>query len=259
MSSEKRFGYEWNKYSFMNSVYEGQFKGWIYPLTSGDFKGKIVLDAGCGMGRNSYWPLNWGAEKVVSFDYDKRSVEAARKVLSKFSNSEVMFKSIYEIDWRNYFDITFSIGVIHHLNNPSLAIDNLVKSLKPGGVFLAWVYSLEGNEWIVRFVNPIRKYLTSKLPLALVHLLSYFCSVPLWIHIKFFNKKNEYLKQLSDFKFWHIHSIVFDQLIPDVANYWSKKEIAELFNKSELKDLRVIRPKNNCGWTVMGVKNSYFL
>ncbi|KKR75681.1 MAG: hypothetical protein UU20_C0048G0005, partial [Parcubacteria group bacterium GW2011_GWE2_40_8] len=230
MSSEKRFGYEWNKYSFMNSVYEGQFKGWIYPLTSGDFKGKIVLDAGCGMGRNSYWPLNWGAEKVVSFDYDKRSVEAARKVLSKFSNSEVMFKSIYEIDWRNYFDITFSIGVIHHLNNPSLAIDNLVKSLKPGGVFLAWVYSLEGNEWIVRFVNPIRKYLTSKLPLALVHLLSYFCSVPLWIHIKFFNKKNEYLKQLSDFKFWHIHSIVFDQLIPDVANYWSKKEIAELFN-----------------------------
>ncbi|KKR80279.1 MAG: Methylase involved in ubiquinone/menaquinone biosynthesis [Parcubacteria group bacterium GW2011_GWD2_40_9] len=254
MSSEKRFGYEWNKYSFMNSVYEGQFKGWIYPLTSGDFKGKIVLDAGCGMGRNSYWPLNWGAEKVVSFDYDKRSVEAARKVLSKFSNSEVMFKSIYEIDWRNYFDITFSIGVIHHLNNPSLAIDNLVKSLKPGGVFLAWVYSLEGNEWIVRFVNPIRKYLTSKLPLALVHLLSYFCSVPLWIHIKFFNKKNEYLKQLSDFKFWHIHSIVFDQLIPDVANYWSKKEIAELFNKSELKDLRIIRSQNNCGWTVMGVK-----
>ena len=259
MSSEKRFGYEWNKYSFMNSVYEGQFKGWIYPLTSGDFKGKIVLDAGCGMGRNSYWPLNWGAEKVVSFDYDKRSVEAARKVLSKFSNSEVMFKSIYEIDWRNYFDITFSIGVIHHLNNPSLAIDNLVKSLKSGGILLVWVYSLEGNEWIVRFVNPIRKYLTSKLPLALVHLLSYFCSVPLWIYIKFFNKKNEYLKQLSDFKFWHIHSIVFDQLIPDVANYWSKKEIAELFNKSELKDLRVIRPKNNCGWTVMGVKNSYFL
>jgi len=254
MSSEKRFGYEWNKYSFMNLAYEGQFKAWIYPLTSDDFKGKIVLDAGCGMGRNSYWPLNWGAERVVSFDYDKRSVEAARKVLSKFSNSEVMFKSIYEIDWRNYFDITFSIGVIHHLNNPSLAIDNLVKSLKPGGVFLAWVYSLEGNEWIVRFVNPIRKYLTSKLPLALVHLLSYFCSVPLWIHIKFFNKKNEYLKQLSDFKFWHIHSIVFDQLIPDVANYWSKKEIAELFNKPELKDLRIIRSQNNCGWTVVGVK-----
>ena len=254
MSSEKRFGYEWNKYSFMDPAYEGQFRGWIYPLTNEDFKGKIVLDAGCGMGRNSYWPLNWGAEKVISFDYDKRSVEAAQKTLGKFSNSEVIFKSIYEIGWQNKFDIAFSVGVVHHLKNPSLAIDNMIKSLKSGGILLVWVYSLEGNEWIVRFVSPIRKRLTSKLPLTAVHFLSYFCSIPLWFYIKLFNKKNEYLKQLSAFEFWHIHSIVFDQLIPDVANYWSKKEVLELFNKPEVKDLRIIRPQNNCGWTVMGVK-----
>lgn len=254
MSSEKRFGYEWNKYSSMTSAYEGQFRNWIYPLTKEDFKGKIVLDAGCGMGRNSYWPLNWGAEKVISFDYDKRSVEAAKKTLRNFSNSEVILRSIYKIDWRNYFDIAFSIGVIHHLDNPSSAIDNMIKSLKSGGVLAIWVYSLEGNEWIVKFVNPIRKHLTSKLPLAMVHFLSYFFSIPLWIYVKMFNKKNEYLKQLSDFKFWHIHSIVFDQLIPGVANYWSEKEIFELFNKPELKDLQIIRPKNNCGWTVVSVK-----
>lgn len=238
----------------MDPAYEQQFRGWIYPLTNDDFKGKMVLDAGCGMGRNSYWPLAWGAEKVISFDHDNRSVEAAKKTLSKFPNSEVFFKSIYEIDWRNKFDIAFSIGVIHHLSNPSLAIDNLIGSLKPGGILLVWVYSLEGSEWIVKFVNPIRKHVTSKMPLVFVHLMSYLCSVPLWFYIKLFNKRNDYLKQLASFKFWHIHSIVFDQLIPDIANYWSKKEVSELFNRPELKDLRIIRPENNCGWTVIGVK-----
>jgi len=121
------------------AVEDGNFINNSGPKSVGsvpDFKGKIILDAGCGMGRNSYWPLRWGAKRVISFDYDKQSVEAAKKTLSEFSNSEVVFKSIYEIDWRNYFDITFSIGVIHHLKNSSLAIDNLVKSLKPGGILL---------------------------------------------------------------------------------------------------------------------------
>ena len=254
MSSEKRFGYEWNKYNKMNSSYELQFRKWVSPLGPKDFKNKKVLDAGCGMGRNSYWPLKYGAKELVAFDFDKRSVTAAKKNLANFSNSQVEFRSIYKLPWQNEFDIVFCIGVIHHLENPKEAINNLIKSVKPGGKVLIWVYGYEGNEWIVKLISPIRKAITSKLPLWLVHFLSYFISIPLWFFTKIFKGPGLYLKQLSDFKLWHIHSIVFDQLIPKIANYWSKEEAKKLLTDfSSLENIE-IHSVNNNSWTVLGEK-----
>lgn len=251
MSSSERFGYEWNKYPFIDHNYEAQFKNWIYPLNPEFFKNKKVLDAGCGMGRNSFWALKWKAKGLIAFDFDKRSVEAAKNNLAIFSNVQVFYKSIYEISWQNEFDVVFCVGVIHHLENPCLALKNLLKSLKPGGLLVVWVYSYEGNEWIVKYVDPIRKNITSKLPVAIVHFLSYFCSLPLWLFLKIFKGSSDYLRQLSTFKFWHIHSIVFDQLIPKVANYWTKNKVSELFKNMEFQEIGINRPPNNCGWTVI--------
>lgn len=123
LGSTDRFGYEWNKYSKIIPEYEIQFLKWVFPLKKTDFKGKAVLDAGCGMGRNSYWLLTYGAKKVLAFDFDKRTVEAARKNLSKFTNAKVEFNSIYDIKFENEFDVAFSIGVIHHLQFPRKAVN----------------------------------------------------------------------------------------------------------------------------------------
>lgn len=254
MSSTERFGYEWEKYSTIDPNYETQFKNWITPFKLEDFKNKDVLDAGCGMGRNSYWPLKTGAKSLIAFDYDKRSVEAAKKNLKDFNNAQVIFKSIYEIDWSEQFDIGFSIGVIHHLEDPELALKNIVKSLRPGGTLIVWVYSYEGNEWIVKLINPIRKAFTSKLPIGLVHLVSYLFSVPLWFLIKIFKGPSGYLKQISKFKFHHVHSIVFDQLLPGVANYWRKEEVSKLISKLGLTEFNIYQPPNKSGWTVIGKK-----
>lgn len=254
MSSTERFGYEWDKYSLIDKNYESQFKNWIYPLSEGDFKNKNILDAGCGMGRNSYWCLKWGADKITAFDFDQRSVKAARSNLKNFNNAEVIYKSIYNIDWHNEFDLVFSIGVIHHLKNPKVALKNLFNALKPCGSLLIWVYSYEGNEWIVKYVNPVRIYITSKLPLPLVHVLSYLFSIPLWVIVKIFKAPTDYLKQLANFKFWHIQSIVFDQLIPRVANYWSKQEVIELVDELNLTEIKIQQPPNKCGWVLIGKK-----
>lgn len=256
MSSQDRFGYEWDKYSWVAGDYEGQFRNWTSPLTPDDWKGKNVLDAGCGMGRNSYWPMKWGALSVTSFDFDERSVARARETLKEFSTASVIFKSIYEIDWKDEFDIAFSIGVIHHLKDPKLAVRNLVNALRPGGRLLIWVYGYEGNEWIVRYVDPARIHVTSKLPLAVVHFLSYFCSVPLYVFVKTCRGPSDYLRQLSTFNFWHVHSIVFDQLIPDVANYWKKEEVKALVDGLSLEEVNVSPPPNNSGWILTAIKRS---
>lgn len=254
MASSDRFGYEWNRYSGLDPAYEAQFANWVKPLTSADFKNKIVLDVGCGMGRNSYWSLKWGASKVVAFDADNRSVAAAKKNLAEFLNAEVLFKSVYEINWNQEFDIVFSIGVIHHLEQPAQALKNMVSALKLGGKLVMWVYSYEGNEWIVKYVDPIRKNITSRLPVSFVHYLSYLCSVPLWLFVKSGLGKSDYLKQLAKFKFWHIHSIVFDQLLPTVANYWKRSEVESLLSGLGLKNYDIHSPPNGSGWIVIGTK-----
>jgi len=252
MSSSERFGFEWDKYQVIDSNYEKQFKNWTYPLGPKDFKDKIVLDAGCGMGRNSYWPLKWGAKELVAFDFDERSVKAAQKNLSEFSNAQVLFKSIYELDWQDKFDIAFSIGVIHHLKDPKSALRKMVTALKVGGTILVWVYSY--NAMIVKVLSPIRKNITSKLPLGLVHFLAYFLSVPIFVFAKIFRGPGGYMKQISQFKFWHIHSIIFDQLIPEVANYWTKEEVEDLFDHLGLREINIQRPPNGTGWIVIAKK-----
>jgi len=253
MGSSDRFGYEWTKFNKIISDYEIQFLKWCYPLKQQDFKGKKVLDAGCGIGRNSYWALLYGARKVIAFDCDERTLKSAKKNLRKFQNVKIEYGSLYEQKYKNEFDISFSIGVIHHLENPEKAIKTLVKATKINGFVFIWVYGNIGvGSWVIHYINPIRK-ITSKLPLKITQFLSYFFSIPLYIYLKLFFQKNEYFKQLSRFSFWHISHIVFDQLLPKIANYWTKEEALSLFKNKNLKNIKIFKVNDN-SWTVIGRK-----
>jgi SAM-dependent methyltransferase len=254
MASEERFGYEWAKYAHIDPAYEQQFQNWIGTTKPSDFKDKDVLDAGCGMGRNSYWPLTYGAHSVTAFDNDENSLASARKTLERFSNVEIVRSDIMKMPWREKFDIAVCIGVLHHLRQPEQALKDLVATLKPGGRLIVWVYSYEGNAWVPNIVSPVRKLITSRLPLPVIHVLAYLCSVPLWIFVKIFKGPTPYLRELSTFKFWHLHSIVFDQLIPTVANYWKKDEVDALLKPLGLSSYTIEKGGNGNGWTMLGTK-----
>jgi ribosomal protein L11 methylase PrmA len=90
-----RFGYAWEKYHALFPDYEDQFLRWIEPLGPSAFKEKSVLDAGCGMGRNSYWCLKYEASEVTAFDYDERCVDAA----SRFSLREYSIHNNRNMSW----------------------------------------------------------------------------------------------------------------------------------------------------------------
>ncbi len=254
MSSEQRFGYEWNKYSWITRDYERQFRNWTHPLTQGYWNGKKVLDAGCGMGRNSYWVLKYGALSVLAFDNDEQSLVSARHTLAEFSNASVERHNLSQLPWEDKFDIVMCIGVLHHVRRPKLALQNMMDALHKKGQLVVWVYSYEGNKWIVRFINPIRIHITSKLPLPMVHFLSYFCSVPLYMFVKLFKGPTPYLKQLSMFDLWHINSIVFDQLIPDIAHYWKKDEVLSLVQDLPLTKVSVNSTPEGTGWILNAIK-----
>ncbi|MEQ8193093.1 MAG: hypothetical protein RIB59_01250 [Rhodospirillales bacterium] len=70
--SPERFGYSWDKYFQILPDHEEQFRLWTLALGEFDWSNKTFLDAGCGIGRNSYWPMIYGATGGLSIDLDDR-------------------------------------------------------------------------------------------------------------------------------------------------------------------------------------------
>jgi SAM-dependent methyltransferase len=251
--SPERFGYSWQNYSDILPEHEEQFARWTAPLKREDWKGVTFLDVGCGIGRNSYWPMLYGAYGGLAIDVDDRTLTAARKNLSGFESLDVRFQSVYELDENSRFDIVYSIGVVHHLEFPELAVGKMVAAAKPGGTVLVWLYGHENNEWIVRAADPLRKALFSKMPLGLVHAISLPITSGLWLLLKAGFTPIEFLRMARRFTFSHLRAIVFDQMIPKIARYYRRGEADALLRQAGLENIRVIWV-NEMSWAVSGIK-----
>jgi SAM-dependent methyltransferase len=253
--SPDRFGFEWGEYVEMRSEYEEQFRRWTPSLRPEDWSGMSFLDAGCGMGRNSYWPMSYGAASGVSIDIDSRSLASARRTLQPFKAARVEQRSIYEIPAGAEFDVAFSIGVIHHLEHPEVAMKSLVRAVKPGGRVLIWVYGLENNRWIVHFFSPLRRLLFGRLPIRAVHHLSLYPTLLLWAWLRVRPGGIAYTRLLRRFTFRHLRSIVFDQMLPKIANYWSRDEVEALMRCAGLQRIELTWV-NEMSWAASGVRSA---
>jgi SAM-dependent methyltransferase len=251
--SPDRFGYEWDAYAEMLPEHEEQFRRWTAHLAPQDWWGGSFLDVGCGMGRNSFWPMSYGAREGVAVDIDERSLDAARRNLAGFPGVEVMRASAYDLPFADRFDIAFSIGVIHHLEDPARALQKMVGAVKPGGRVLIWVYGRDGTRWVISLLNPLRRALFSRLPIGLVHHLSLYPAVVLWLALRFGLRPIEYFRLLARFRFGHLRAIVFDQMLPRIAHYWPREKVAALMTEAGLEDVRVASV-NGMSWSAIGTR-----
>jgi SAM-dependent methyltransferase len=251
--SSERFGYAWERYADILPHYEEQFRRWLPFFSPADWKGKRFLDAGCGMGRNSLWPMKYGAAGGVAVDIDDRTLAGARRTLMQFSSMEVRECSIYDLAWHNEFDVAFSIGVIHHLEFPEAGLEAMLRSTKPGGQVAIWVYGQENNGWFLRALDPTRKLLFSRLPTSLVHALSLAPTIVLWIMLRSGLDQIEYFRLLRALPFQHMRSIVFDQMLPRIAHYWTKAEVDSLMRSVGLEDVELAWV-NEMSWAARGRK-----
>ena len=175
--------------------------------------------------------------------------------MKKLKNVKVKKHSIYDVPYQNKFDISFSIGVVHHLEFPKKAISELVKCTKPGGQILVWLYGYENMQIYISILNPIRKILFSKAPLPLVRLISYLPTIFLYLYIYSGISKLEYFRLLKKLTFNQIQQIVFDQMLPKTAKYYKKEEALILLKHPDLHDHK-IEWVNQCSWVVMATKKN---
>jgi len=251
--SPDRFGYEWGTYSQILPEYEEQFRRWTPHLSPEDWSGRRFLDVGCGMGRNSLWPMRYGAGGGVAADIDPRSLASAERNLSGYPSLRVERCSAYGLPYRDEFDIAFSIGVIHHLEFPARALAKMVQATKPGGRVLIWVYGRENNGWLLPALNPLRKVLFSRLPVSVTHHLSLYPTALLWLLLRMGLRPNAYFRLIATFGFAHLRSIVFDQMLPHIAHYWSRDEVDALMTEAGLREVRLAWV-NEMSWSAIGVK-----
>ena len=250
--SPERFGYSWDRYAGILPEHEEQFLRWT-AVDKTFWRGVRFLDGGCGVGRNSYWPMVYGARGGLALDVDDRTLGRARENLTQFPGVEVRKQSIYEIPETDRFDIAFSIGVVHHLSDPNAAVARLARAAKPGGLVLVWLYGRENNGWIVRLFNPLRQMLFSRMPLGLVHALSWPLTALLWCSLRLGFPSGAYFRLIRGFSFEHLRVIVFDHMIPRIALYYSRSEAEALLARSGLVEIRSTWVNEN-SWSVIGRK-----
>ena len=164
----------------------------------------------------------------------------------------MLFRS-YEIAEENFADIAFSIGVIHHLEDPDAAVARLVRAAKPGGHVLIWCYGRENMGWLVHVFDPIRRALFSKMPLGAVYHLSLYPTALLWLALRLGLSHLGYYRLLRKFTFAHLHAIVFDQMVPRIAHYWPRETVEKLMADAGLTDIAVV-PVNDMSWSASGRK-----
>ncbi len=97
-----------------------------------------VLDIGCRDGFFTFEMERRGAE-VVGIDYILPTITGFHVASQIFdSTATYIVDNVYNLTPEKYgtFDVVLFLGVLYHLRNPLLALDQIRKVIKPGGLLL---------------------------------------------------------------------------------------------------------------------------
>jgi 2-polyprenyl-3-methyl-5-hydroxy-6-metoxy-1,4-benzoquinol methylase len=234
------------------------FKEWIFPNTLEDFRGKEVLECGCGGGQHTSFVAPY-VKHITAVDLNTVNIAIQRN--QKLNNIEFMEADIANMDIGKAFDIVFSIGVVHHTDNPYKTFENLKKHVKPGGKLILWVYSEEGNFMVKNIVEPVRKSLlcrmNKKMLLKLSKALTILMYIPIYslylLPLRFL-PYYEYFGNFRRLSFNRNHLNVFDKLNAPQVIFINRTEIDRWFNKADFKDVQISNYKK-VSWRASGVRN----
>ena len=266
MQTASRFAEEWTRWSDLRGYYAQEFFDWIAPVAGEDFRGKTVFEGGCGKGRHSSIVASHGARAIVSLDLGESAFVAFAHTRG-LPNAHVVIGDLLHPPVRPVFDMAFSVGVLHHLPDPAAGFASLASRVRNGGRVFFWVYGYEGNEWITRYINPIRKTITSKLPAGLLRMLCIVPSVFLWMVIKLLYRPRadgkgpkrlpygDYFAAMHGYPFDEIHANVFDQLVTPVAFYLKEEEVRPWLS-SGMQDT-LLRSHRGYSWTGLATVNRH--
>ena len=246
------FGHEWATYNYgeteTSEALDAQFMAYCAPIDLTQFNPKTSLagDFGAGSGR-------WSSRLSPHFSlvYALEPSDGANSVLKNKFLNDPKIVVLQETVGSNSIplaslDLAMSLGVLHHIPDTGLAIKDVSRRIKPGGVFLCYLYySLENKpayyKMIFKAVDGFRRVI-SVLPQRLKQFVtSLIAGVIYWplarlskVLNKFgINTSNVPLHHYADMPFVMLANDALDRFGTTLEQRFSKAEITEMLRVAD--------------------------
>lgn len=130
-----------------------------FKLTMSDRKSIRLLEVGCGSGANLWMMAKEGFD-THGMDSSAKGLDLARQYLGDQwgVTADLRHGSFTELPYEdNYFDAVVDVVSLQHLNlkDSRLALSEIARALKPGGVFFSYrlsnasvMYQSSGGNWL---------------------------------------------------------------------------------------------------------------
>ena len=253
------FGHEWAAFDYSetetNEALDAQFRAYCEPIDLSQFNPETSLaaDFGAGSGR-------WTSRLLPYFClvYALEPSDGASKVLQNKFSDEAKIKVLQETVGANSIplealDLAMSLGVLHHIPDTGLAIKDVSLRIKPGGMFLCYLYyKLENKPIFYRGLflasNSLR-WVISRLPYAIRRLIAQIIAGAIYLPLARTSKllgsrgkdvSNFPLHHYADMPFVMLQNDALDRFGTRLEQRFSKKEITEMLGKANF-DLSTLK------------------
>jgi SAM-dependent methyltransferase len=139
------------------------------------FRGRTVLDAGCGIGRWTLGLLRLGC-RVLSVDASAHALEAVQAGMRELAPQAVAEGRLAtrQVDLLDLpadlraqrFDLVFSFGVLHHTGDTRRALTGLAPLVRDDGLLFLYLYGSRSVDFAKRMVLATLRYGLAPLPFS---------------------------------------------------------------------------------------------
>jgi SAM-dependent methyltransferase len=143
---------------YFEEISRKRFQGreWHVPAVAQftAFRGKDVLEVGCGIGTDGFELAKNGA-RYVGVDLTPKSIELAKERFGLFGLPG-RFEVTNAEEWLPFadgsFDHVYSFGVIHHSPAPERIVREIYRVLRPGGTLTVMLYNRSSINYYVEIM-----------------------------------------------------------------------------------------------------------